>query len=283
MAWFKVDDQLHDHLKFRALGRDRLAATGLWTTCGSWSGANDTDGFVPEEIVRRFDPKLRLAGRLVDVDLWEVADDGPEPGYRFHQWGDWQPTKASREATRDRVAKHREGRRGNAIRNGASAVTSGVRNTACNTDVLDPRALPGPASSSYGTTTRPDPARPPGARGQPSPAAERAVATFLPPGISRRDRQSLAELCDAAVGDGASWSAVEHALVEWRRRSDVSPGFLPSLITNAVKAEHGATAGRPAPARPSTTDAAVAAVEALRDTGTDTPARGLRAISGGQP
>lgn len=280
MTWFKVDDQLHDHLKFRTLGRDRMAATGLWTTCGSWAGANDTDGFVPAEIVKRFDPKLRLAGVLVAANLWYVAENGPEPGYRFHEWDDWQPTKASREATRQRVAKHRAGKNGNASSNDRSAVTADVRNADGNALRTDPRALPGPASSSYGTTTRPDPARP---QGDASPTAERAVATFMPRGISRLDRRSLARLCDVAADDGASWSAIEHALIEWRGRSDVSPGFLPSLITNAVKAEHGAQAGRPAAPRPSTTDQRVEAVEALRHTGTDTPSHGLQIISGGQP
>lgn len=142
MTWFKADDGLADHRKVRQLGRDRLPAMGLWLLSGTWSAQQLTDGFVPDEIVERYDPKHRMARRLVDVGLWIRAgidaENGnfpvTEPGYLFHDWAEMQPlardVQRRRAETRDRVRKHREQRKqstpppdppnGNSERNGSS-------------------------------------------------------------------------------------------------------------------------------------------------------------------
>ena len=101
MPWFKVDDKFHDHPKVRRLGKDKLAAVGLWTTCGSWAGDRVTDGFVPTSVVRWHDAKERLAKKLVDVGLWTKSERDGEPGYQFHQWADYQPTREDIEVTRE--------------------------------------------------------------------------------------------------------------------------------------------------------------------------------------
>jgi hypothetical protein len=114
MVWFKVDDKFHDHPKVRRLGKDALAAVGLWTTCGSWAADNTTDGFIPKLIASRYDVRGRLASKLVDVGLWSRVDHGDEPGYQFHQWDEYQPTAASIEADRqewrDKKAAQRKGK-----------------------------------------------------------------------------------------------------------------------------------------------------------------------------
>ena len=51
MAWFKVDDKLHDHRKARRAGK---AAIGVWVLAGSWAMDNLTDGFVPEVVLLRW-------------------------------------------------------------------------------------------------------------------------------------------------------------------------------------------------------------------------------------
>lgn len=92
MTWFKIDDQLHDHRKVRVV--DDLAAMGLWTLAGSWSGANRTDGFVPESVLRRWSGSWkRLAEKLVRAEFWTVAERDGERGFEFHDWSDWQPSK----------------------------------------------------------------------------------------------------------------------------------------------------------------------------------------------
>ena len=51
MPWFKVDDKLHDHRKSRKAGR---SAMGVWVLAGSWSMDNETDGFVPADVLARW-------------------------------------------------------------------------------------------------------------------------------------------------------------------------------------------------------------------------------------
>lgn len=94
MTWFRIDDKFAEHPKVRRLAKDRVSATGLWTLCGVWCADNLSDGFVPAEVVRRYDPRLRMAKRLVEVTLWhEVAREG-ELGYEFHEWSEHQPTRS---------------------------------------------------------------------------------------------------------------------------------------------------------------------------------------------
>lgn len=148
MTWFKVDDKLSGNRKVRKLGADRLPAMGLWTLCGSWASDHTTDGFVPAEEVRRFDPKEKFARRLVDVGLWTTVVQDDEPGYLFHDFHDYNPTAekvlAEREATRERVRKWRESRK------------SGTRNGVGNASGNGVRTF---------SPTRPDPTPPKGGRG----------------------------------------------------------------------------------------------------------------------
>lgn len=163
MTWFKVDDQLPDHRKVRRLGRDRVAAVGLWSLCGSWAAGQLSDGFVPTEIVHRFDPKEQLASALVKADLWHVATDTDEPGYVFHDWAEWQPTReqvaAEREAAKLRQRKARERARSNGQRHGArqreddESHANATRDVTLNGHVTHAE-VPDPVPS------RPDPTRP---------------------------------------------------------------------------------------------------------------------------
>lgn len=111
MAWFKIDDKLHDHPKVRKLRDHKLEALGLWTACGSWSADTLSDGFVPREIVHRFDPDEAIAKRLVEVGLWIPCEQDSEDGYAFHQWTDHQPTRAEverrRGEARERMRRNR--------------------------------------------------------------------------------------------------------------------------------------------------------------------------------
>lgn len=93
MTWFKVCDHLHDHRKVRGID---LAALGLWTLSGSWSGDHKTDGFVPTTVIPRWDSRRskKLAALLVDRGLWEAATRDGESGWIFHDWIDHQPDKA---------------------------------------------------------------------------------------------------------------------------------------------------------------------------------------------
>ena len=83
MTWFKVDDKFHDHRKVRIAGRGvakrrDAAALGLWVLAGSWSADNDTYGFVPSDMLFRWDDDgEELAKVLVGAQLWfEAERDG---------------------------------------------------------------------------------------------------------------------------------------------------------------------------------------------------------------
>lgn len=118
MTWFKVDDSFHSHPKALAAGP---AALGLWVVAGSWSGANLTDGFVPDYVLPRLaDGARELAETLVTCGLWRRA----RGGYRFHDWDVYQPSKeevlkerqkwADKKA-RQRAAKQAKARSGGSV------------------------------------------------------------------------------------------------------------------------------------------------------------------------
>lgn len=84
MPYFPVDDKLHSHRKAIRAGAH---AIGLWALAGSWSNDQGTDGFVPDYMITRWDPKgKQLAKKLVEVGLWELAERGDEVGWLFHEW-----------------------------------------------------------------------------------------------------------------------------------------------------------------------------------------------------
>jgi hypothetical protein len=109
VTWFKVDDSFHSHPKVLAADP---AALGLWVVAGAWCGANLTDGFVPDHVLPRLLPDpAELAQQLVTCGLWRRS----KGGYRFHDWGDYNPNssavKKERDAARDRMRKLRANRK----------------------------------------------------------------------------------------------------------------------------------------------------------------------------
>lgn len=112
MPWFKVDDALHSHPKTRKAG---LAAMGLWVVAGSFSASYMTSGFISEYWVKGYPNGRRLAAKLVAAKLWESGVFEGDRGWFFHDWSDFQPSKAEimadRAAGRERQRRSREARR----------------------------------------------------------------------------------------------------------------------------------------------------------------------------
>lgn len=102
MTWFKVDDKLHDHRKARKAGK---SAMGVWVLAGSWAMDNETDGFIPDDVLMRWGTRSDAA-RLVSAGLWDKAVHEGEEGWRFHDWSMFQPSAAVTAAKR---AKEHEG------------------------------------------------------------------------------------------------------------------------------------------------------------------------------
>jgi hypothetical protein len=132
MTWVRVDDHLPDHPKVLALGRDRMAAMGLWLIGNCYAARHLSDGFIPLAALPA--GSARLARLLVDVGMWAESRDG----YRIHDYDEYQPTKARVLAER---AKNRE--RLQRWRNGVgNPVTPAVSNAASNGNPVPSRPVP---------------------------------------------------------------------------------------------------------------------------------------------
>jgi hypothetical protein len=101
VVWFKVDDKLHDHRKARSAG---TRAMGLWVFAGSWAADREDDGFVPADLIGRWGTR-KDAERLVEVGLWHNDEQDGEIGWRFHNWSEFQPTRAELEQQRAEAAE----------------------------------------------------------------------------------------------------------------------------------------------------------------------------------
>lgn len=97
--WFKVDDRLSSSRKIKRIPRSiRLAAVGLWSLSGSWSAGEELDGAVPDYILEDFGATDELVEALVASGLWEKTPDG----IQFHNWEEYQFTRAELEEKRER-------------------------------------------------------------------------------------------------------------------------------------------------------------------------------------
>lgn len=116
MAWFKVDDGFNSHPKVIQIPRTddlRALAAGTWTLCGTWSSKHRLDGYVPDYAIEEAGGTVAGADALVAVKLWHRR----KGGYRFHNWAEFQPTRAEMEEAsekeRVRKAKYRARLNGN--------------------------------------------------------------------------------------------------------------------------------------------------------------------------
>jgi len=107
MTWIKLDDGFPEHRKALQAGDD-----GCWMFVAGlcYCGRNLTDGFIPDAQVARLTGlrnPMKSAQRLVDAGLWDATDGG----FHIHDYAEYQPTKEQvrnrRDATADRVRKHR--------------------------------------------------------------------------------------------------------------------------------------------------------------------------------
>lgn len=178
MPYFPVDDKAHSHRKFIRAGAH---AIGLWTFCGSWSNDQGTDGFVPDYIVQRFDPKWKsLAARLVEVGLWEVTEVKDERGWQFHEW-EGSPT-ARRNYTRAEVE---EKRRLNAERQQRNRARQGGTPRNVTRDVTRDTSVTSGVTNGHVTSDTSVSVRPP-SHTHPKPLSSKPVTTLSGP-LTKQD------------------------------------------------------------------------------------------------
>lgn len=144
MTWGKVDDKLHSAVKWRATSKP---ARALWTTCLSWCMDQLTDGFVPDAMLSVLDGTRVEADNLIRTGLWERVDGG----YLFHDWLEYQPSRASVLADRKAAAERQKRAREKAKESRDShAVTHAVTTPVSHGEVTASVTVP---------PTRPDPTR----------------------------------------------------------------------------------------------------------------------------
>lgn len=104
MAWGRVDSQLAFHRKTLRAGN---SAMGLWVRSLSWCIGQLSDGKITSEVIAALGGKQSDIDALVAAGLWHETFDG----YEFHEWANWQTTRAEveekRAASAMRVAEWR--------------------------------------------------------------------------------------------------------------------------------------------------------------------------------
>lgn len=227
MPWFKVDDKFHSHVKAARAGVDAL---GLWVLCGSWCMDQMSDGFVPDYIALRIDPKARRrAAKLVAAGLWVEAERDGDRGWLFHDWSDLQPTRdeveSKRELEREKKARWRE----KAKRNSNGEFTTADSEMSPGVSTVD--NLVRPPGSPEGCPPVPDPTRPDPIK-EPTVPSSSAIENRARPTAAERDREpdaEVVELCshladrvrqnghDANVG--VHWHRACRLMIEADRRT----------------------------------------------------------------
>ncbi len=106
MGWAKFDDRRHTNGKLITAG---LAANGLDANGITYCAANETDGFLPDDVMPVLAPtitsrqRLELAEKLVLVGRWQRDDDNH--GWWIHDFLNFHP---SRESLEEKRAKDRD-------------------------------------------------------------------------------------------------------------------------------------------------------------------------------
>jgi hypothetical protein len=241
MTWGKNDDGLHEHPKFRELP---AIAIGLWTICRSWSAHNQTDGYLPRDVVsekiRRHAPTQRigvLSKRLVDAGLWEVAIGG----WMIHDFADWNPTKADRDAIREADARRQRKVRARSVQDAckvsANALQDQKGKVAGQRRVSrrESRPIEVEVEREVLETSSLVPAR----------SAQTIIARWIdaypggkPPG---RIIGHLAAEVGRLLDEGHPWDQVNAAVAEWHHRSWGSPSQLPLVLSQL---QRGITPGQ---------------------------------------
>ena len=109
MSWFRIDDTFGTHPKVLGIPRSRRkAAVGLWTLAGNWCARNLTDGALPIYMIEELGGDDDDVKDLLRATLWEETPNG----FQFHDYLDYNPSRArvlaDRAAAAERQRQARE-------------------------------------------------------------------------------------------------------------------------------------------------------------------------------
>ena len=237
MVWFKVDDGFYSSQKVLSIPRScRVAAVGLWTLAGNWSGRELSDGRVPNFVLAEIGATPRLRRALVEARLW--LDHG-SAGIEFHSWADYQPTRAEVEAERAKAAeRQRKWRDRHKGETGDEHVSHTVTNDVTNSVSHDAPTRPDPTLSS--STKK----KPPASRGErlnpqwlPSAEDIAKIRSECPDIDPQREHVEFVDYWVGAPGNRgvkADWPATWRNWMRRRQRESVgrSPVKKPAVNRN---------------------------------------------------
>lgn len=293
-TYIRVHDGMPDHWKIEALS-DRAFRLLVTTWC--WCSRHLNDGHFPESSwKRRGTPKARK--ELQDAGLVEVNDgrvvmhDYLEHQRSSGQVGEIREKKRRAAALANHTRWHLGRSRvdpkcelcnpdgiAGAIGGGSQVdrTTDNGRNPSEAEAEAEKKgsgrpggATPDPAArdakrGAKRGDPRPDPddepPRGPGITGPHAASAKRLVQRIIGHEYPAAVRTDLS-IRVAELRRQYDESVVEAALTEWRSRTGIGPGVLPSLVADQVKHQNGHAKGNAT--RPSTTDERVAAAQALK-------------------
>ena len=137
MPWFKVDDGFYDNPKVVGLSHEAVA---LWLLGGTWASKQLTDGSVPAKMVARLGCTVDAAQELVDEGLWDRVNGG----FEFHDWEDYQPSRAVVEERRKVRAEagRKGGLKSGESRREANASTDASHMVEANANPVPSRPVP---------------------------------------------------------------------------------------------------------------------------------------------
>lgn len=146
MTWFRVDDGFPEHPKLEELEREPrlyMAAITVWTIMGADCARRLTDGFVSsarlEKVLHRLGKSAADGAKaLVACGLWTAVDGG----WMYHDWADYQPTKADVDASRKAKTERQRRWRGTRV------------------DASTDKSTPASVDDAPARVSRPSPSRP---------------------------------------------------------------------------------------------------------------------------
>lgn len=200
MPWVRLDDRFPSHRKIDLLS-DR--AFRLYVSALCWSSENLTEGFIPDENVTRIAhvrSTKATAKELEERGLWERVN----AGWQIHDYLDYNPTRASVQAEREKnAARQQEYRDRKRAAEAKKKAEGKIESNGVTTPVTqDPRN-----AVSNAAPARPDPVVPPNG-GTTAGTAERAT------GVPDRLRPLAKALSAAGLG-AVAWDIRKHT--DWER------------------------------------------------------------------
>lgn len=102
LQWIRLDTTFFDNGKIAALvdeNKHRVVVTHLSGMCHV--GKTGTDGFLPENALRRFAANKRDALQLVESGLW-IPDQG---GWSINDWAEYQVSDEAAQRRSDKARK----------------------------------------------------------------------------------------------------------------------------------------------------------------------------------